>query len=92
MHSSSARQTQQTKFLCWQDIIFFTSCLSFSLAVVSSSQQCVHTCSAVHLRVKAVLKQQVFGRIKVVFPFKFLLLSRQQLLIFYLSLCSFSAR
>lgn len=52
----------------------------------------VRTCSAVHLHIKAVLKQQVFCSIKAIFPFKFFLLSREQLLVFYLLLCSFSAR
>lgn len=76
MCSSSARQDQQTEFLSWQDTLHQPFCLFFgflipALCVAAALSTC--TCSA---------EQQVLCRIKARFPFKFLWLSREQLLIF----------
>lgn len=52
----------------------------------------VGTCCAVPRHSAALLEPQVLCRIKAAVPFTFLLLSREQLLIFYLLLCYSSAR
>lgn len=52
----------------------------------------VGTCYAIPLHSAALLEPQVLCRIKAALPFTFLSLSREQLLIFYLLLCSSSAR